>query len=343
MGTAASNFSLDKLKETARVSSFSGPLVERDKTAVFLDWDDTLFPSTWVQNMQRRCRAAGQPVHLRGMPEMRALCTEITSFLSAASRIGHIFIVTAASQDFVRKCCRVSFPEVFKKLEDLQVTIVYARPCGDFEWTEDVEQWKEAAFLKILQAPHERPLVPRLSRFYEAAGWENLVSYGDQWTDHTALASAAAAVSPASTLKTLKAHRNQNGLTPGALAEELRWVGSMLPSLARLETGCSYDLDDPDVRHDLDLPTPGDLPSEASPRRSPGSRGSLSSLYRMMDVTPTHRSASSSSFSSFLSTGTNEKKSFLDEDTETNPDYMHDVTVRVVPLNSKQHWVLCDD
>ena len=37
-------------EETKRVASYSGTdFVERDSTAVFLDWDDTLFPSSWLQ------------------------------------------------------------------------------------------------------------------------------------------------------------------------------------------------------------------------------------------------------------------------------------------------------
>ena len=47
-------------EETKRVASYSGTdFVERDSTAVFLDWDDTLFPSSWLQErIQRTSKAS---------------------------------------------------------------------------------------------------------------------------------------------------------------------------------------------------------------------------------------------------------------------------------------------
>jgi hypothetical protein len=241
-------------EETKRIAAYAGmDLTERDSTVVFLDWDDTLFPSTWVQRTQRRCEEAGRPVQLSSHPKMQELCAAIKSLLAAVSRVGHVFIVTAASKGFVRKCCRICFPELLKVLDDLQVKLIYARPQGDAELDEPIEKWKEAAFRKILQAPHERPLPPQLARFYDSPGWKNVISYGDQWTDHTAVLRAAGAFEVETA--TVKAHGTEEGLEPGALARELRGVCGLLPSLVGPEAGRSYDLYDPDVRCRYDLPS----------------------------------------------------------------------------------------
>ena len=124
-------------KETKRIATYAGPeLTARDSTALFIDWDDALFPSTWVQMMQLRYKKAGQPFDLqsmRKMKEMQELSSEIKAFLLAASKVGHVFLVTAAAHGFVRKCCRIFFPELRKVLDDLQVTIIYARPQVDAE------------------------------------------------------------------------------------------------------------------------------------------------------------------------------------------------------------------
>ena len=69
----------------------------------------------------------------------------------------------------VRKCCNVCFPELLKVLDDLQVTIIYARPQGVAELDEPIEHWKEAAFRTLLQASYERPLPPQLARSRRAA------------------------------------------------------------------------------------------------------------------------------------------------------------------------------
>jgi hypothetical protein len=321
-------------EETKRISTYAGSdLIHRDSTAVFLDWDDTLFPSTWVQNMQRRGQETGKPLNIKSTPKMKVLCSRIVSFLSAASRVGHVFIVTAASHDFIRKCCRIFFPDLLKVLEDLQVTIIYARPHGDFEHQESFEQWKEAVFRRSLASPHERPLPPQLARFYGSTGWQNLISYGDQWTDHSALLKAAAAFEPQNLIKTLKAHCTERGLTPGELAEELRVVGSVLPSLAGLETGCSYDLDVPEIRCTFGLPTKfGDPTSPSSVQRGRFSRVVPS------PVTP---KSSRSTPRFHLSRNASLSSGSCGNDVETNPDYMEDMDL--TPATSKNHWTICGE
>jgi hypothetical protein len=247
--------------------------------------------------------------------------------------VGHVFIVTAASHGFVRKSCNVCFPELLKVLDDLQVTIIYARPQGVAELDEPIEHWKEPAFRMLLQASYERPLPPQLARFYDSQGWQNILSFGDQWTDHTSLLKTAKAFGLDAPIKTVKA---QDGLTPEALGQQLRLVGRMLPSLADSWTGCSYDLDDPDARSKFDLPSQSSGSMSASfrslgssfPRlrastveeplspksRSPLSRTPTPSALRL------YRRSSSCSFST---------------DTETNPDYTEDP---LTPTYPKDTW-----
>ena len=70
----------------------------------------------------------------------------------------------------------ICFPNVLKVLDALQVTVTYVRPHGELEHVEPIEQWKEIVFRRMLQAPHERPLVPLLARFYDSLGWQNATS-----------------------------------------------------------------------------------------------------------------------------------------------------------------------
>jgi hypothetical protein len=182
--------------EAALLAKYAGPeLVARDSVAIFLDWDDTLFPSTWIQ-MQQRSRGLNLIQH---DPAMKALCSAIVSFLSSVARLGHLFIVTASAPGFITKCCRVCFPELLTVLDDLNVTVIYARPTTqDQAENETVEQWKEAVYRVVLEGRSLRPLVPELARFDGAPQWSLLLSYGDEWSDHASLRSAMAAVSPGS-------------------------------------------------------------------------------------------------------------------------------------------------
>jgi hypothetical protein len=355
MGASPSALSVVKLKELAVAGPFTRraaawtyageDLVDRDSTIVFLDWDDTLFPSTWVQRMQRRMEQEGKTYDLHGHPKMKALGLEIASFLKAAAQVGHVFIVTAAAHNFIRKCCRVCFPELLKVFDTLHVTIIYARPSPPstlepstphtphtpHEHAESIETWKEVVFRKVLAAPHERPLVPRLARFYGSPGWRNVLGYGDQWTDHSALRNAAAPLEAPSLIKTVKAHSSEKGLTPASLALELRLVRRMLPHLFGLETGCSYDLDDPAVRKIFDFPL------ESGESRPASSKNPFSNSTRIVPLalTPPQRSLvlrpiappalGSDPSGATASIATEKVETDLDtQSTQTIPDYVQD-------------------
>jgi hypothetical protein len=236
--------------ETVRLSNYAGPeFVPRDGTAVFLDWDDTLFPTNWVQIQQRSAKAAGRPCHFHDDPSCKALCSELIAFLCTVSRIGHVFIVTASTHGFIKKCCRICFPKLLPVLDALNVTVLYSRPQNcEAEWDETVEMWKEAAYRTLLHGPFIRPLKPALSRFYNSKGWSHVLSYGDTWSDHTSLVSAAAAVSPESIHACLKARPSHLALSAEALSKELIIAGRLLRELAHVEMDCSYDLDDAQLR-----------------------------------------------------------------------------------------------
>jgi hypothetical protein len=124
-------------------------------------------------------------------------------------------------------------------------------------------------------------------------------------------------------IKAVKAHSTSEGLAPGALAEELQLVGRMLPALACLDTGCSYDLDDADVRRAVEFPL---QPIDA---KAAGSR-SLSSLYRLMAATPTPKSRSFSSSTpdpSSVQFRHDQGSFYSEKDTDTNPDYMQNINL----------------
>jgi hypothetical protein len=267
-----------------------------------LDWDDTLFPSTWVQKQQRLCRETGQPVRLHQDPSIKVFGVELAAFLCAASRVGHVFIVTASAHDFVTKCCRVCFPDLLPVLDALKVNIIYARPQHERLSNEalyqnsgkQVEKWKEAVFGRILEAPFLRPIVPSLARFYKAEGFYHVLGYGDQSTDHTALRNAAAVVSPQSLIKTVKARPATDELTAAAMARELTTVGRLLHHLVTYDSGCSYDLSEPAVRSAIGriIATDSGSHSGSPGSSSPGSR-SLGELTASPRDSPSSRDCES--------------------------------------------------
>jgi hypothetical protein len=281
--------SLRFYKGTVRLCNYSGlDLVARDATAVFLDWDDTLFPTTWVQMKQRSCREAGKPFLARDFPTIKTLCGDIIAFLSGVSRIGHVFIVTASAHGFIAKCCRICFPQLMRVLDDLNVTVIYARPQRDVAIKETVEMWKEVAYGAVLQGRSIRPLAPELARFYGAPGYSHILSYGDAWTDHSSLRSAAAAFSPESVLKAVKA--SGGALSAEGTSRELKMVGRLLRCVACVEVDFPFDMDNAQDREVVEglassVPSPTTLDSldgfsqeiVAAYRKSNLSSGSIAS------------------------------------------------------------------
>ena len=86
MGYLSSIFSDTAYEEAKRTATYAGPEpTERDSTAVFLDWDDTLFPTTWVQNMQDKYQKAGRPVAMLALTQLSNYLTLKGSF-SAVSK-----------------------------------------------------------------------------------------------------------------------------------------------------------------------------------------------------------------------------------------------------------------
>jgi hypothetical protein len=236
-------------EETVRLCDYSGQeLVARDSTALFLDWDDTLFPSTWVQKKQRACKELGKPFLPEENPNMRALADQIISFLCKASRIGHVILVTSSAPNFIQKCCRICFPKLLPVFDGLKVTVVYARPQYHEVDREPVEMWKEIAYSTVLQGRSIRPLVPALARFYDAPKWSHILAYSDDWGDHAALRRAVRSASPESVLKVVKARPAEVGLGPDAISKELKVVGQLLQHVASVEVDFPFDMGDVGTR-----------------------------------------------------------------------------------------------
>jgi hypothetical protein len=259
--------------KSVRIANYSGlDLLERDSTAAFLDWDDTLFPSSWLMTMRDISMKEGKgDLRLELDPEITILYTEIVSFLKEVTRFAHVFILTSGAYGHVEKCCRIAFPQLLPILDALQVTILYSRPSYGLEKVECVQEWKIAVFEKVLTPSFYRPLLPKQRRFYEKPdGWGSVLSYSDAWGDHEAIQEAVASWSPQCRVKLVKAREVEpstglrSGLAPTALAKELRTASSLLEHLARTDEDCTYDLDDPEDRERVRSHLGGQLADEAA-------------------------------------------------------------------------------
>lgn len=153
------------------------------QSLTILDWDDTLFPSTWLTETNLPlCEPCPQGRHDISEP-MARLAPILLEFIQAAKRVSTVVILTNASVGWVRDACVCWMPILLEEVENTQIIYardVYARSnMGQFENVPDNElplRWKITAMKQCMQ------------QFYgEGHSWKNVFGIGDSPHDQYAL------------------------------------------------------------------------------------------------------------------------------------------------------------
>jgi hypothetical protein len=215
----------------------------RDGVAIIVDWDDTIFPSSCLKsNLHKHVET------LRAHPAVRAHYRQLVEFFTTAAPHGHLFIVTAARVGFIQKSCRFLFPDLFDKIQELGVPILYSRPAGEEKPLES-----DKAMMFAMALGHERPIPASQARFYDdelispwqdgtpvSGNWHQVFSIGDALEDLTAL-QMAIGHHPCS--KKLVKFRDDPGL--GELTRQLGVLTKHFQALVALERSVTVDIDSP--------------------------------------------------------------------------------------------------
>jgi hypothetical protein len=117
---------------------------------IILDWDDTLLPSTWLQQQGLQIASdADMPNHEQKM-ELSMVARHVIKTLRRARRLGHVIIVTNAEKGWVELTCAKFLPEVFPHLEGIKVTS--ARSAFEHIQPPSPVQWKWLTFHREIAA-----------------------------------------------------------------------------------------------------------------------------------------------------------------------------------------------
>jgi hypothetical protein len=106
----------------------------------FFDWDDTMFPTSWLRHhgiFDGAELCENQQCHLK------KLADEVEKTLRTALLFGKVVIVTNGQQGWVEKSCSEAMPSLIHVLQD--VDIVSARSTYE-EFAEEPSEWKRFAF-----------------------------------------------------------------------------------------------------------------------------------------------------------------------------------------------------
>lgn len=163
----------------------------QSQTIQIFDWDDTLFPTTWVRHYMGLHwkypldqQEGITPVQKRKIKTaLEDLQDEVEGMINLAFTKGHVVIVTLAKHPWVALSCENFFPKIKKLLNDKNVTIVYAQelnfahaelPPPNPEDPESQEQY----WVKKKQLAIESE-VRKFYTQYPGQSWKNVISIGD--------------------------------------------------------------------------------------------------------------------------------------------------------------------
>lgn len=146
------------------------------ETLLIYDWDDTLFPTTWIRkHALLEAREAGTMLSSEQTALLASLADRASLTLQKAIQIGKVVIVTNAEQGWVETSSRLFMPSLIALLN--AVDVVSARSTYE-QRTHHPSEWKRLAF------EHEVELFYGSSRVGEQ---RNIVSFGDSMHELNAL------------------------------------------------------------------------------------------------------------------------------------------------------------
>lgn len=171
----------------------------RDRTVVVLDWDDTLCPSTVLQEKHLVPKFGATKVELSDemAHELSLVEAAVQSLLEEATSYGPVFIVTAAEKGWVEMSSELFLPALVEPLAHEDVHVVSARSWYEKEFGYDgrTMDWKEETFKVIANEC--------FSQDDDFESSFNLVSIGDSMVERDVCHSIAD-TTPFTIAKTLK-------------------------------------------------------------------------------------------------------------------------------------------
>lgn len=198
------------------------------ETLLIFDWDDTLFPTTRLE--QLGCKS-GQLCDLPAddQAHFKELSGYVERTLCLAKGLGRVAIVTNAAAGWVEHSCNNFFPNLTPLLEELD--IISARSSYERYAPGCPVAWKRLAFEDLVAAAFEE---------FDKDQMRNILSIGDAMFEHDAL-TAVTQNMPHCLSKTLKLSESP---TLMHLIEEQRVLGSCLEEVVSQDVSLDLEIGD---------------------------------------------------------------------------------------------------
>jgi hypothetical protein len=182
------------------------------------DWDNTLFPTSWLQ--WGGVHQGDSSDARRQKAQFRKVARSVCALLEVAKRLGKVVVVTNAEAGWIEHSCTLFLPELAPVLEGLHLVSARSTFLGSAE--AEPSEWKCQAFDREIQA---------FCAGRACAGNLQVFSLGDSLYEHAALFKVARAM-PIFTPKSVKLMEHP---TAAQLVEEQELLAGSLEDLFEQE------------------------------------------------------------------------------------------------------------
>jgi hypothetical protein len=168
-----------KLRSTISTLDWHKPT----QTAIIFDWDDTLFPTSWLKAQSGLKWYEPLPNNSPYKSIFQNISNNIRDVLETAAELGSVSIVTLASSPWVTIAVRNFLPELEAMIVNLGIPVAYAReellPGDDALGSEEVSRMlKRRAMNRVIKKFYSQ---------YVQQSWKNVISIGDSVFERQAL------------------------------------------------------------------------------------------------------------------------------------------------------------
>lgn len=165
---------------------------EKEHTALILDWDDTIFPTTWVRHdcaLDWRLPLPEQKIEKEQKRFVKdildRLGDKLEVFLDKGCLTTHCVIVTLAQRPWVQLSAKNFMPKLWEIIERHNIPIVYAQEGlaenkrKEYEKSEFMSEDDMCNFWTGVKGDAITRELAKLYSQYEGQSWKNIISIGD--------------------------------------------------------------------------------------------------------------------------------------------------------------------
>ncbi|CAK9084158.1 Hypothetical protein SCF082_LOCUS39934 [Durusdinium trenchii] len=160
----------------------------KSQTLLIFDWDDTLFPTTYVRddlklvwNKPLKDQDLSSAEKTTISKKLELCSSHVVELLKGADRCGKVVLLTLARAPWVSESCKNFYPSVGRLITQLKIPIVYAQEGIQVDYNKEKMSTDEE-IERFWSSVKGKAIARECNKFYsqyEGQSWKNVISIGD--------------------------------------------------------------------------------------------------------------------------------------------------------------------